>query len=345
MLFRLHIVRLAALTVILFGFGSLAQAQAPSKLDEIKDRGFVICGVSRSGTGLSEIKVDGTWDGFFIDFCKVLGAAVFSDSQAVEYVEVTDLNRFEALQEDAIDVLMANTTWTVARDSQLGLSFVTTLFYDGQGFLGYRQLGASTLAEASSARVCVNRNTTTILNLQDLIASSKPDFEIIAFDAIETLYSAFLSQRCDILTYDRVVLQALQRYRASNPDELVLYPEVISKEPLGPAVKQGAPAWFDVVQWSMFATMAAEELGITSDNVDTAGTAKASGEVRRLLGLEGEIGAGLGLDRSWAASIIAQVGNYAEIYNRHLGSPDGGTDRGMNALWRDGGLHYAPPIR
>lgn len=333
---------------VVFGLLTLAHPSnqanaADSVLDTVKERGFVICGVSRSGSGLSELTADGSWNGFFAEFCKVLGAAVLGDKDAVEYVEVSDLNRFEALNEGAIDVLMANTTWTATRDSQLGLAFTTTVYYDGQGFLAHRELGADNIGDVDSARVCVNRNTTTLLNLEDLIAAGKSGLEIVAFDATETLYSAFFTRRCDIVTYDRVVLRALQLYRAANPDDLVLFSDVISKEPLGPAVRQGDPKWFDAVQWSVFATIAAEELGLNSDTVGTIDTANASQETRRFLGKEGQIGANLGLPTSWAHDIVEQVGNYGEIYRRYLGGTKG--ERGLNALWRDGGLLYAPPFR
>lgn len=340
---RLLGLKQAILILLLTGIATPSLADT-SRLDAVLERGYVNCGVSRSGIGLSELSADGNWRGFFADFCRVLSAGVLGDRDAVEFVEITDVNRFEALNEGAIDVLMANTTWTVVRDSALGLAFTATVFYDGQGFLAYRQLGATTLAEVSEASVCVNRNTTTILNLQDLKATTKPGLKIVPFDAQETMYSAFLSRRCDMITYDRVVLRALQLYRASDPDGLILYPEVISKEPLGPAVVQGDPRWLDVVQWTVFATIAAEEMGLTSENIAARASEDQSEEVRRFLGVSGDIGPNLGLDRDWARRIVEQVGNYGEIYGRYLGG-DGSQDRGLNALWMNGGMMYAPPFR
>lgn len=244
------------------------RAAADGRLQEVIERGHVVCGVSRSGIGLSEISESGDWNGLFVDFCRVLGAAIFADKDAVEFVEVNDVNRFKAISEEAIDVLMANTTWTVVRDSVRGMDFIATVYYDGQGFLAHRSLGANDLAGVDRAKVCVNRNTTTILNLKDLIATSKPNLEVVSFAATEQAYNAFLTQRCDMLTYDRVVLRTLQLSRAADPKAFVLFPDVISKEPLGPAVKQGDAPWFDVVQWSVFATIAAEELGLRSDNLE-----------------------------------------------------------------------------
>ncbi len=322
------------------GTGVSAESRM-SRLDEVMARGHLICGINRSGIGLSEISKDGKWGGFFVDFCQVLAAALFGDKEAVEYMEVTDSNRFQATNAGVIDVLMANTTWTVVRDSELKLAFTTTVYYDGQGFLAYRKLGAKTLAEVETGKVCVSRNTTTILNLQDLVAKEKPGLEIVPFGSLETLYTAFMKRRCDMLTYDRVMLTAQKRYRASNPEELILYPEIISKEPLGPVVQQGDPKWFDVVQWSVFATIAAEEMGLTMKNVDAKKKQDPSAEAMRFLGLQGKIGSQLGLDKDWAYNIVAQVGNYGEIYSRHLGTGD----RGVNALWTNGGLMYSPPFR
>lgn len=335
---RLCLGVIVGLAFIGIGYPALSDE---SRLDAVMERGFVVCGVSKSGIGLSEVSASGRWEGFFVDYCRVLGAAIFGDSEAVEYVEVTDVNRFDALNQGAIDVLMANTTWTATRDTKLNLAFAATLLYDGQGFLVHRSLGAPDMDSVTNASVCVNENTTTIQNLGDLIASRKPGLEVMGFNTQQSLYEAFLTRRCDMLTYDRIVLRALQLHRVSDPQELVLFPDIISKEPLGPAVVQGDPRWMDVVQWSVFATIAAEELGITSANVDGAESMDLSEEARRLLGLSGEIGAGLGLDADWARRIVKNVGNYGEIYAKHLGD----SGRGLNELWMHGGLLYAPPFR
>lgn len=336
-----HRIALAILVVLTLNF----DAEADGRLERVIERGYVVCGVSRSGIGLSEISDSGEWSRLFVDYCRVLGAAIFADKDAVEYVEVNDVNRFKAIEEEAIDVLMANTTWTVVRDSVRGMDFTTTVYYDGQGFLAHRSLGADSMASVDKAKVCVNRNTTTILNLKDLIATSKPNLEIVPFAATEQTFNAFLTQRCDMLTYDRVVLRTLQLYRAADPQAYILFPDVISKEPLGPAVKQGDAQWFDIVQWSVFATIAAEELGLRSDNLDQKTKGPLPEEVRRLLGLSGDIGRGLGLPPDWAKQIIAQVGNYGEIFARHLGGGKPVVDRGLNSLWKDGGLLCSPPFR
>jgi len=333
------------LLALVFALSLSSGVAADSRLQEVIERGHVVCGVSRSGIGLSEISDNGDWNGLFVDFCRVLGAAIFADKDAVEFVEVNDVNRFKAIAEEAIDVLMANTTWTVVRDSVRGMDFITTVYYDGQGFLAHRSLGAKDLAGVDKAKVCANRNTTTILNLKDLIATSKPNLEVVSFAATEQAFNAFLTQRCDLLIYDRVVLRTLQLYRAADPDAFVLFPDVISKEPLGPAVKQGDASWLDVVQWSVFATFAAEEHGLRSDNLDQKIDGPLPEEARRLLGLSGDIGKGLGLPADWARQIIAQVGNYGEIFSRHLGGGKPVVDRGLNSLWKDGGLLYAPPFR
>jgi len=351
-LFRLSRAGILALSVLIAGLPRTSDAgpggsdsYGSATLAEVRDRGYLQCGIARGGIGVSEMDADGIWQGFFPDFCRVLAAAVFGDAQALDFIEVDRVIRFGALQAGAFDVLMANTTWTVTRDAGLGLTFTGTLYYDGQGFLAHKTLGAESLAEVQSATVCVHDATTTIRNLRDLVRTRKPALQVRAFQSFEGAYTAFFGRECDLLTHDRVSLVAQRLNRASDPGSFILFPDVISKEPLGPVVRQNDPAWADLVRWAVFATIIAEEHGVTRDSVDNDLTSD-SPEVRRLLGTAGNIGTSLGLASDWAQQIIAQVGNYGEIFHRNLGegSPVG-LERGLNDLWTRGGLIFAPPMR
>ncbi|WP_416899563.1 MAG: amino acid ABC transporter substrate-binding protein [Minwuia sp.] len=320
--------------------------RAGEVLQRVIDDGIMRCGVTRSGPGLSEIGADGHWNGLFVDFCRVVAAAVLNDPDAIEFVEVNDIIRFDALNEDGFDVLMANTTWTITRNSALGIAFTGTIYYDGQSFLAHKSLGAMSLAEIEKARVCVSGGTTTVKNVEEMAAVKYPGLEILAFQSIDGTYEAFFARECEIITYDRLALIAQLRNRTANPENFVLFPEIVSKEPLGPAVRKGDQAWFDVVRWAVLATFAAEEMGVTSRNIDDVLASTDRPEIRRLFGLEGKIGEGLGMPGDWAANIVRQVGNYGEIFDRNVGAGSPlKLDRGLNALWTDGGLHYAPPIR
>lgn len=329
---------------MLGGVARIAPAEAGVTLDRIKEEGVVKCGATRSGRGLSEISVTGDWQGLFIDFCRALAAAVLDDPKAIEIVEVDDVIRFDALTDGAFDVLTANTTWTVSRDTARGMIFTGIYYYDGQGFLAHRSLDASRIAEVSSGVICVPGGTTTVKNLEELTAGLDSSLETHEFHSIDMVYEAFFARRCDIITYDRIALISQLHDRADNPENFVLFTDVVSKEPLGPAVRRDDLEWADVVRWTVFATIAAEELGIHSGNLDEMAST-GNPEVLRLLGIEGEIGPGMGLTQDWARRIIGHVGNYGEIFDRHLGQNGLGVPRGLNALWRDGGLHYAPPIR
>lgn len=322
-----------------------AQEDGMSTLERIEARGLVQCGVIRSGIGVSEIDNMGRWKGFFPEFCHAIAAAILNDREAVEFVEVNYVVRFEALQSGAFDVLMANTTWTASRDTNLDLAFTHPIYYDGQGFLAHKNLGASSLADVDDASVCVSENTTTIHNLEDLVRTRMPGLRIQAYESIESVYSSFFSGECDMMTQDRVALVSQLLNRASDPDEFVLFEDVISKEPLGPVVREGDEKWLDIVQWVVFALMIAEEYGITHDNVgDFMNSTKP--EIRRLLGLENEIGEMLGLPKDWGYRAISATGSYGEIFERNLGSESPlDLQRGLNALWTDGGLIYAPPLR
>lgn len=321
--------------------GDSAAARSPT-LERIRDEGLLRCGVARAGVGVSETDARGIWRGFFPDYCRVLAAAVLGDAHAVEFVEVSYAVRFEALQEHGFDVLMGNTTWTVTRDTALGLAFTAPIYYDGQGFLVSRSLGVDRLEQLDHAKVCVNTNTTTIRNLEDMIAARGLQLETLTFDSIDIAYDSFFAHDCDVLTQDRIALTSVRLSRSPTPDDYVLLPEVISKEPLGPALRNDDEDWFDVVQWAVFATILAEEHGLRSDTLEAAADS-AGPEVRRLLGIDPGVGADLGLAEDWARQIILQVGNYEEIFDRNLAPL--GLDRGLNRLWSEGGLLYAPPLR
>lgn len=322
----------------------LRSADAGRILKRIQADGVVRCGVTASGVGLSEIGVSGNWEGFFVDFCRALASAVLDDPDALEPVEVDDIVRFQALANGAFDVLMANTTWTIGRDTALGITFADVLLYDGQGFLAHRSLGADSLAEVENGTVCVPGGTTTVKNLSELTAGLDGRIKAIEFNSSEALYDAFFSRRCDIITYDVSPLASLKQTRANDSDNFVLFPDIISKEPLSSVIQRGDDEWFHIVRWASRALVAAEELGITSANVEEMRRSDIP-EVRRLLGTDSQIGLGMGISNDWAYRMIRDLGNYGEIYERHLGEGGLGIPRGLNALWRDGGLHYAPPIR
>lgn len=324
-----------------------ARAQdAPGTLARIQDEGLLRCGVIRGGLGVSEIDRTGRWSGFFPDFCRAIAAAVIGDPEAVEWVEVNYVVRFDALNADAFDILMSNTTWTATRDTELGLAFTQPIYYDGQGFLGHRALDATRLDDMpDGTSVCVSKNTTTIRNLEELVRTRYPSFSIRAYESLEGVYSSFFSRECDLMTQDRVALVSQRLNRASDPAQFVLFEDVVSKEPLGPTVRRGDEDWYDMVQWVVFALILAEEHGITAATIDDFAES-TNPEVRRLLGLDPGVGALFGLDDDWARRAIAAVGNYGEIYARNLGeSSPLRIPRGLNALWTDGGLIYAPPLR
>ena len=335
-----------ALIALAIADGTAAQAAEGATLQEIQDRGYVLCGTTRSGSGVAELDETGAWRGFFPDFCRALGAAIFGDPDAVNFVEVDYLLRFEALKTGAFDVLMANTTWTVGRDVGLGLTYTNILYYDGQGFLAHRSVGARSLAELGEARVCVHAGTTTVRNLEELVSSRFPNLTVAEYASIDGVYDAFFSRECEILTQDRVALVAQRQSRAAEPADYVLFPDVVSKEPLGPVVRDDDRQWEDIVRWVANALILAEEHGLTSAGVAEAAERATDEEVQRLLGTNGEIGAMLGLPADWALRAIAEVGNFGEVFERNLGVSSGlGVERGLNALWSRGGLIYAPPLR
>lgn len=324
--------------------GQAPGQQAGGLLQTVINRGTLICGVNGGLPGFSNLEPDGTFSGFDADFCRVVAAAVLGDPNAVEFRPLTAQERFTAVQSGEVDVLFRNTTWTTSRDSSVGMDFGPTTFYDGQGIMVRSDLNATQLEDLEGGTICVQSGTTTELNLTDTFSARGINFTPVVFEEIDPTYQAYDEGRCDAVTSDRSQLIA-RRTVLSNPDEHEILDIVISKEPLGPAVAQGDSQWRDVVTWAVYATIQAEEFGITSENVQEALNSE-SPDVRRFLGVEGELGQGLGLSNDFVVQIIEGVGNYGEIYARNLG-PDTpfNLDRGPNALWTEGGLMYSPPFR
>jgi general L-amino acid transport system substrate-binding protein len=332
---------LVATVVTLVISAGLAQA---STKDEVQKRGVFQCGVSTGLPGFSIADEKGVWAGIDVDVCKAIAAATLGDATKIKYVPLNAKERFTALQSGEIDALVRGTTWTLTRDSSLGLNFAGVNYYDGQGFMVSKKLGVKSALELGGAAVCIQSGTTTELNLADYFKENNMTYKAVVFDSHDATAKAFDNGRCDVLTSDQSQLYGL-RTHLSKPEEAVVLPEVISKEPLGPVVRQGDDAWFNIVRWSLNAMINAEELGITQANVDEMKNSK-SPAVRRLLGLEGIAGKGLGLKDDWAYQIIKQVGNYGEIFERNVGvATPLKIKRGLNALWNKGGIMYAPPIR
>ena len=310
-------------------------------LDNIKKAGVVKCGVSQGLPGFSNPDNKGNWTGIDVDYCKALAAAILGDAKKVKYVPLSAKVRFTALQSGEVDVLSRNTTWTFTRDAGLGLNFVGVLYYDGQGFMVKKKLGVTTAKKLSGAAVCTNTGTTTELNVADYFRANGMKYKVVAFEKADEVVAAYDAGRCDVYTTDRSGLAA-QRSKLKNPAAHVVLPEIISKEPLGPVVRQGDDKFFNIAKWVLNALLTAEELGVTSANAGAMMKSK-NPEIRRLLGVESNLGAKLGLDKEWAARAIKAVGNYAEMYKRNV-TPLG-LARGINRLWSKGGLLYSPPFR
>ena len=330
----------AVLFLLCFVF--LPAAGAQSTLDAVRARGFVQCGVNTGLAGFSQPDSKGVWRGIDVDVCRAIAAAVFGDAGKVRYTPATTQQRFTALQSGEVDVLSRNTTWTLSRDTSLGLNFAGINFYDGQGFMVPKKLNVKSAKELNGATVCVLPGTTTELNLADYFRANRMTFKPVVIEKLEELQNAYFSGRCDVFTTDVSGLVSTRGSRAPNPADHVILPEVISKEPLGPLVRHGDDRWFDVVKWSLFAMIEAEEMGLTSKNIDQALSSKDP-SVQRFVGASGDLGRMLGLDNRWAFNIVKQVGNYGESFDANLKPL--GFERGLNALWKNGGLMYAPPIR
>ena len=335
----------AALAVIGLGLALSGAAQAGPALDKIKQAGQIVCGVNTGLAGFAQPDNQGRYTGLDVDICKALAAALFGDAGKVKYVPLTAQQRFTALQSGEVDLLSRNTTWTLLRDTDLGLNFTVVVFYDGQGFMVPKKLGVKSAKELNGATVCVQPGTTTELNLADYFRANKMQFKPVVIEKLDEVENAFFSGRCDAYTTDRSGLAATRAARAPNPGDYVILPEVISKEPLAPAVRQGDDQWNDIVRWVIYALFEAEEKGITSKNADEM--AKSDDPtVKRLLGATPGMGKALGLDEKWALNAVKAVGNYGEIFERNVGEDSPlKLDRGPNNLWTQGGLMYAMPIR
>jgi general L-amino acid transport system substrate-binding protein len=323
---------------------SLAAAAQAATLDDVKKKGFIQCGVSQGLPGFSNPDEKGDWTGIDVDVCRAVAAAVFGDADKVKYTPLSAKERFTALQSGEIDILSRNTTWTLTRDTSLGLNFTGVNYYDGQGFMVRKDLGVKSATELAGASVCVNIGTTTELNMADFFRSHNIDYKPVVFEKADEVVAAYDSGRCDVYTTDQSGLAA-QRIKLKDPDAHMVLPEVISKEPLGPVVRHGDDQWFDIVKWTLYAMLEAEEYGISSSNVDEMMGSDNPG-IKRLLGGEGDMGNSLGLDAAWAAHIVKQVGNYGEIFEAHVGpNTTLQLPRGVNNLWNKGGLMYAMPVR
>jgi general L-amino acid transport system substrate-binding protein len=327
-----------------FAVVCIAAAADAQVLKAVKDRGALNCGVSEGLYGFSARDNNGNWNGFDVDLCRAVAAAIFNDASKVNYTPLDASRRFEVLQSGNIDVLSRNTTWTMSREVDLGLTFAATDYYDGQGFLVRRTLNKETALDLDGTKVCVQTGTTTELNLADYFRANKMKYEVMALPTLENAIKSYDSELCNVLTADVSALFGI-RLLLSKPDEHLILPDVISKEPLGPVVRQNDMQWFNIVKWVYFAMVNAEELGVTSKNIDEALKSEKP-DVKRLVGTEGDYGERMGLTKDWAARVIRLVGNYGEVYERTVGIGSAlGIPRGINQLWSKGGILYAPPIR
>ncbi len=319
-------------------------ASADGTLTAVKERGMLSCGVSTGLAGFSQKDEKGQWSGMDVDVCRAVAAAVLGDASKVQYKPLTAKERFTALQSGEVDVLSRNTTWTHTRDTSLGLNFAGVNYYDGQGFMVSKKLGVKSALELDGAAACIQAGTTTELNLADYFRANGMKYTAVTFDTSDQTRAGFESGRCDVLTSDQSQLYAI-RIGLKDPSSAIVLPEVISKEPLGPVVRQGDDAWFNIVKWSMNALIEAEFLGISSANADDLKKNGKPGQ-KRLLGSEGDAGEKLGLSADWAYNIVKQVGNYGEVFERNVGQDSPlKISRGLNAQWNKGGILYSPPIR
>lgn len=332
------------LAITTASFAALGAASAAT-LDTVKSHGRIACGVSQGLPGFSSPDDKGNWSGLDVDYCRALAAAVLGDASKVRYTPLSAKERFTALQSGEIDVLSRNTTWTQSREPGLGLLFAGVIYYDGQGFMVHKALGVKSARELNGATACMNSGTTTELNLADYFRTHNMKFTPVTFENSDQTIAAYDAGRCDVYSTDQSGLYA-ERLKLKKPDDNVILPDIISKEPLGPSVRQGDDKWFNIARWVLFAMLDAEELGVTSKNVDAMVKDSKNPEIRRLLGAEGKFGANLGLDEGWVVRIVKQVGNYGESFERNLGMQSRlKIERGLNRLWTQGGLMYAPPVR
>ncbi len=336
--------RLATAFAIATMFVFAAQAASAQTLKAVKDRGQLVCGANGTLAGFGMPDAQGNWTGFDVDFCRAIAAAIFNDPTKVKFVPLTAANRITSLQSGDIDVLSRNTTWTMSRDTTLGIDFAAIHYYDGQGFMVHKALKVSSALELNDASVCVQQGTTTELNLADFFRSNHMSLKSVTFATADEAIKAYDSGRCDSYTTDSSGLYG-ERVLLSNPNDNIILPEIISKEPLSPAVRQGDDAWEDLVRWVHYAMVDAEELGVSKATLDDQ-MKSANPETRRLLGVEGQFGESLGLTNDWAVRIIKSVGNYGESFEATVGQGSPlKIARGLNALWTKGGLQYGIPVR
>lgn len=332
---------ISTLTFFLFSTSVLADT-----LDKVKKRGVVHCGVSTGLPGFSEANRDEKWHGLDVDVCRAVAAAVLGDAKKVKYFALSAKERFGALQNGEVDLLSRNTTWTQTRDTTLGFHFAGVTYYDGQGFLVLKKLGVSSAKELDGASICIQAGTTTQQNLKEYFQINSMKYKAITFDTSDQTIRAFEDKRCDLLSSDASQLYSL-RLKLKEPKEYKVLPEIISKEPLGPIVKEGDDLWFNIVRWSLNTMKAAEEFGITSSNINKVKKTTTNPEIKRILGSSGMLGKNLQLDEKWSYNIIKQVGNYGESFERNVGKKSPlKIKRGLNNIWtKEGGLHYSPPFR
>lgn len=334
--------KLLALTASLFALTLASQA---GTLDDVKARGKLNCGVNSGLMGFAEKGADGAWSGMDVDYCKALAAATLGDASKVEFMPLSAQDRFEKLKDGAVDVLARNTTWTMERETKFPLRFAGVLYHDGQGFLVKKLSGVTSVFNMSQASICFVSGTTTQANVDDFFKERDMAYVVKVFDKPEAAIAAFEANECDAYTADQSQLYAL-RLKLKQPDDSIVLPEVISKEPLGPAVRIGDEQWFNIARWTLFALVNAEEMEVRSATVADEKTKSKKATVRRLLGAEGTFGVDLGLDADWAARAITAVGNYGEMFDRNLGANSKLLiERGLNATWDKGGVLYAPPVR
>lgn len=337
---KLHVLAVAVSMVAL-----AAPVSAGPTLDAVKQRGEITCGVNTAIAGFAAPDSRGEWKGIDVDVCRAVAAALFGNAAKVKFVGLTAAQRFTALQSGEVDILSRNTTATLSRDTSLGLNVAGVNYYDGQGFLVSKKAAVKSVKELNGATICVQQGTTTELNMADYFRANKLDYKPVVIEKLEEVIAAFFAGRCDAFTADASNLAATRSTNAQNPDDFMILPEIISKEPLGPMVRHGDDQWFDLVKWSFIAMIEAEEYGVTSKNADEMLKSPNPG-IQRLLGVTPGMGKALGIDEKWAYNIVKQVGNYGESFERNVGAGSPlKLERGLNALWTQGGLMYAWPVR
>lgn len=335
----------ASIIAVAVAAAAMASTASAGTLDDVKAKGFIQCGVTTGLAGFAAPNDKGVWEGFDVDVCRAMAAAIFADTSKVKFTPTTAKERFTALQSGEIDVLARNTTWTLSRDVNLGFEFVGVNYYDGQGFMVKKSLGVKTAKELDGARVCLQSGTTTELNLADYFAAEGMKYDSVLFDTADEVREAYIQDTCDVYTTDQSGLYA-QRSVIADPENHIVLPEIISKEPLGPLVRHGDNKWGDLARWTLNTMITAEELGISSANVDALKANTKNPGIARILGTSGDLGAQLGVSADWAYNIVKMVGNYGESFEKHLGaSTPLAIARGLNAQWNKGGILYAAPMR